>query len=85
MIAALTLVCAVTFQGPVQTAGDTTPDRVAPAFATGWLLADTNGDGIADSINGKVVVPAQMDGNWGPRKCDVLEVHPADARVAAGA
>ena len=34
------------------------PD-VADAFATGWMLADTNGDGINDFINGKIVVPAQ--------------------------
>src|ERR1035441_9031942 len=27
-------------------------------FATGWMLIDTNGDGIADFLNGKVVVPA---------------------------
>jgi hypothetical protein len=28
-------------------------------FATGWFLADTNGDGIADAINGKIIVPDQ--------------------------
>jgi len=28
------------------------------AFATGWMLADTNSDGLADFINGKIVVPA---------------------------
>jgi hypothetical protein len=33
-------------------------DRVADAFATGWFLQDTNGDGIADFIAGKIVVPA---------------------------
>lgn len=27
-------------------------------FATGWLLTDTNGDGVADAVAGKVVVPA---------------------------
>src|SRR5579871_3210705 len=32
--------------------------NVADAFATGWLLQDTNGDGIADFLNGKIVVPA---------------------------
>ncbi len=26
---------------------------------TGWMLVDTNGDGIADFVNGKVVVPAR--------------------------
>src|SRR5947199_7086223 len=33
--------------------------RVADPFATGWMLVDTTGDGIADFIQGKVVVPAQ--------------------------
>jgi Zinc carboxypeptidase len=28
------------------------------AFAPGWMLQDTNGDGIADFIDGKIVVPA---------------------------
>ncbi len=36
----------------------TAADRVADPFATGWMLADTNGDGIADFVNGKIVVPA---------------------------
>src|SRR5215475_13348143 len=27
-------------------------------FATGWMLTDTNQDGIADFIAGKIVVPA---------------------------
>jgi hypothetical protein len=31
---------------------------VADPFATGWMLADTNGDGIADFIQGHIVVPA---------------------------
>ena len=33
-------------------------DRVADPFAFGWFLEDTNGDGIADVLNGKIVVPA---------------------------
>ena len=33
-------------------------DRVADPFALGWFLEDTNGDGIADVLNGKIVVPA---------------------------
>jgi hypothetical protein len=32
--------------------------HVTDPFATGWMLADTNGDGIVDFIPGKVVVPA---------------------------
>jgi hypothetical protein len=31
--------------------------HLADPFAIGWMLVDTNGDGIADSINGKVIVP----------------------------
>ena len=51
---ALALACAFAFQ--------TQPAAVSPladAFQTGWMLTDTNGDGIADFINGKVVVPAK--------------------------
>ena len=39
-----------------------TPPRLNPledAFATGWMLTDTNDDGIADFIRGKIVVPPQ--------------------------
>jgi hypothetical protein len=53
LLAAAALVCAYAWQQsePVAT------DRVADPFATGWMLTDTNGDGIADFIAGKVVVP----------------------------
>ena len=27
-------------------------------FAAGWMLSDTNGDGLIDSVSGKIVVPA---------------------------
>ena len=38
----------------------TTPaNHVADPFATGWMLRDTNGDGIADFIEGRIVVPAR--------------------------
>ena len=33
-------------------------NHLADPFATGWMLVDSNGDGIADFLNGKVVVPA---------------------------
>ncbi|MGH9473405.1 MAG: hypothetical protein ACRD1M_11770, partial [Terriglobales bacterium] len=38
------------------------PNKAAPAplsrtFATGWMLQDTNGDGLADAIRGHIVVP----------------------------
>lgn len=50
------LAVAFAFQTPPPAAA---PDRVADPFATGWMLADTNGDGIADFVNGKIVVPDQ--------------------------
>src|SRR5215510_16071530 len=38
---------------------DTTPpSHLADPFAPGWLVTDTNGDGIADFVPGKIVVPA---------------------------
>ncbi|MEI9970683.1 MAG: hypothetical protein WDO73_00790 [Ignavibacteriota bacterium] len=40
------------FQAPVTAEAN----HVEDPFALGWMLVDTNGDGIADSINGKVVV-----------------------------
>ena len=42
------------FQAPPAPAAN----HLADPFAVGWMLVDTNGDGIADFINGKVVVPA---------------------------
>jgi hypothetical protein len=51
----LALAGAFAFQEQTPAAGD----HVADPFATGWMLTDTNGDGIADFIAGKVVVPAQ--------------------------
>jgi len=57
----LVLVLAVAGASAFQTPQPAAPgqvDRVADAFATGWLLHDTNGDGIADFLSGKIVVPA---------------------------
>jgi hypothetical protein len=34
------------------------PSPLEDAFQTGWMLVDTNGDGIADFVSGKIVVPA---------------------------
>ncbi|MBZ5618575.1 MAG: hypothetical protein LAQ69_07615 [Acidobacteriia bacterium] len=53
---ALAWVCAFAFQTPP--AGNGPGDRVADPFAMGWMLQDTNGDGIADFVGGKVVVHA---------------------------
>ena len=47
-------------------------------FATGWMLVDTNGDGIADSISGKVVVPAS------PSAADNAAAANLAARLAYG-
>jgi len=54
LLALLVLAGAFAWQTP-QT-HTTTP--IEDAFATGWMLADTNGDGVADFIRGKIVVPA---------------------------
>ena len=35
------------------------PNHLTDPFATGWMVVDTNGDGIADFVAGKIVVPAQ--------------------------
>src|SRR5580704_11767034 len=32
-------------------------NHLSDPFAMGWMLVDTNGDGIADAINGRIVVP----------------------------
>lgn len=32
-------------------------DRLSDPFAIGWMLADTSGDGVADAIAGKIVLP----------------------------
>src|ERR1700733_13693914 len=53
----LVVASAFAFQTP-QSGNPAAVDRVADPFATGWMLVDTNGDGIADFINGKIVVPA---------------------------
>src|SRR5580658_2153050 len=54
---ALAVASAFAFQTP-QSGNPAPVDRVADPFAIGWLVVDTNGDGIADFINGKIVVPA---------------------------
>ena len=53
---ALAVASAFAFQTP-QSANPAA--RVADPFAIGWMLEDTNGDGIADYIAGRIVVPAQ--------------------------
>src|SRR5580658_9607612 len=54
---ALAVASAFAFQTP-QSGGPAAVGRLADPFAIGWMLVDTNGDGIADFINGKIVVPA---------------------------
>jgi hypothetical protein len=53
ILAATALVCAYAFQQSELAA----PNHLLDPFATGWLLIDTSGDGIADLVAGKVVVP----------------------------
>src|SRR5260370_596502 len=53
-VLAVVVACAFAFQAPPASISP-----IADAFQIGWMLADTNGDGIADFINGKVVVPAK--------------------------
>ncbi|HEY2017707.1 MAG TPA: M14 family zinc carboxypeptidase [Bryobacteraceae bacterium] len=58
LVLVLVLACAFAFQTQSETV-----DRLADPFATGTggstMLSDSNGDGIADVISGKVVVPAK--------------------------
>ena len=48
-----------------------TVSRLSDPFAAGWMLADTNGSGIINSIAGKVVVPAQPDAAENAAAADV--------------
>ena len=50
----LALSSMVAFQQPV-----TPSNRLVDPFSTGWMLSDTNGDGVVDFVAGKVVVPAR--------------------------
>ena len=50
------MVCAYAFQQSDQPRSPLSSPLLDP-FATGWMVVDTSGDGIADQIAGKVVVP----------------------------
>src|SRR5271156_868299 len=50
----LALSSLVAYQQPAAPA-----NRLADPFSVGWMLSDTNGDGVVDFIAGKVVVPAR--------------------------
>ena len=67
------VVCAAEIRGPARSttqpdaaqqaaasasADASSTNHLASAFSPGWMLVDTNGDRIADAINGKIVVPA---------------------------
>ena len=52
----LAVASAFAFQTPQSTSS---AGHVADPFAIGWMLDDTNGDGIADYVAGRIVVPAQ--------------------------
>jgi hypothetical protein len=45
-------------QPAAQTAAAAPGAPLSDPFATGWIVADTNGDGIADAVTGKIVLPA---------------------------
>ncbi len=55
--AASRAVLARTARPPAPPAAAASP--LARAFAAGWMLQDTNGNGIADAIRGTIVVPAR--------------------------
>jgi hypothetical protein len=57
---ALTFFCSFSILRPRVAAQDlpNTNDRLSNAFAAGWMLVDTNGDGLPDAIKGKIVVPS---------------------------
>ena len=49
-------------------------DRLGNAFTVGWMLVDSNGDGVPDAMRGKIVVPASPSAaenaaaaNWAAR------------------
>jgi hypothetical protein len=61
LIVALCLPAVFVLAGGKRTAmKDSAPVRaenISDPFAAGWMLVDTNGDGIADAVVGKIVVP----------------------------
>src|SRR5579864_8618513 len=61
MIVALCLPAVLVLAGGKQPAmKDSAPARaenLSDPFAAGWMLVDTNGDGIADAVVGKIIVP----------------------------
>src|SRR5580692_3237546 len=54
------LLFAVFFQPANKAFQASTPaaDHLLDPFSAGWMVSDTNGDGIVDFVSGKVVVPA---------------------------
>ncbi|HUX66161.1 MAG TPA: M14 family zinc carboxypeptidase [Terriglobales bacterium] len=59
LIAVLFAIVGVGAQAPRGRAKTGAGDAFSRAFATGWMLQDTNHDGLADTIRGHIVVPAQ--------------------------
>ena len=57
--AAFLLIFTLSSLSGFQATGSAQRNRLVDPFAIGWLVTDTNGDGIADFAPGKVVVPAQ--------------------------
>ena len=50
----IAVTCVLAFQPSPSRSG-----HLIDSFAAGWMLIDTNDDGIADAIRGKIVVPAE--------------------------
>jgi hypothetical protein len=61
-------------QGISADESSSTDNHLSDAFAAGWMIADTNGDGVADTILGKIIVPVNPNSsenaaaaNWATR------------------
>src|SRR6266852_1250119 len=52
--------------GPAQSS------HLADPFSAGWILSDTNGDGLIDFISGKVVVPAHPSAPENAAAADIV-------------
>jgi hypothetical protein len=50
--------CAFSFPGSTQPPTATSVNPLGSAFEKGWMLQDTNGDNVADFLNGHIIVPS---------------------------
>ena len=56
----------IAYQQPLVSA-----NRLTDPFSVGWMLSDTNGDGVVDFIAGKVVVPARPSAGENAAAADI--------------